>query len=240
MRPRTGTSSGRCVTFANVMGRSDRTLDAFHFWTACSASTRILNSNALARDGSCWTLGCVTAAGQPTSEMPEGAAGASCLRRSQVRPHNKDKRSLLTMSSTSAMLDQLNASPPWQRISDRLSCLTDDPACRSNVLVHAGLLALIIVLAASRKVFLAAQSAPEPKFSMAQVESIMVYPVKSAQGVRLTESMIKRKGIELDRRWIVLKKNVKSGQWEKIILKDEPKVGGWVASMRMLVCFSLN
>lgn len=130
-----------------------------------------------------------------------------------------------------------SSSAPWSRVTDRLSCLTDDPACRSNALIHAGILLLIILLAASRKLFLAMSRLdgeenktgeknftwPE-KFSMAEVDSIWVYPIKSAQGVRLSESMIARKGIDLDRRWIVLKKD-KNGEWVKVILKDEPRVG---------------
>lgn len=144
------------------------------------------------------------------------------------------------------LLDHLNppssAPHPWEKVTQRLTCIADDPACRSNVLIHAALLLLILILAIGHKAFLAIAKEQsrslskdagllrgvtwpkKQKFSMALVDSIMVYPIKSASGVRLNETWIARKGIELDRRWIVLKWNEKNDRWEKIILKDEPKV----------------
>ncbi|CAO1629150.1 unnamed protein product [Sympodiomycopsis kandeliae] len=139
-------------------------------------------------------------------------------------------------------LDQLmpsSSSLPWQKVTDRLSCITDDPKCRANVLIHAAILLLIIILAASRKILQAISkedakarslsngnddkvSWPQ-KFSHAEVDSIMVYPIKSCQGSKLPQTFVGRKGIELDRRWIVVKK-AKDGKWEKVILKDEPKM----------------
>ncbi|CAO1619833.1 unnamed protein product [Parajaminaea phylloscopi] len=131
-----------------------------------------------------------------------------------------------------------SAQPPWQRIAERVDCIRNDPSCRQGLVVHAVILGLVLILAVFRK-FLVAQgitaqalekkrqlAAAEPSAltSVAEVDSIIVYPVKSCAGVRLDSAQITRKGLELDRRWMVIKRNKADDEWQKIDLREEAKL----------------
>ncbi|PWN24003.1 hypothetical protein BCV69DRAFT_244201 [Microstroma glucosiphilum] len=133
--------------------------------------------------------------------------------------------------------------PPWQRVVDRFQCLRDDPDCRNGVILHAGLMLLIIILACSRKILVASPPAAKDaktssgssssskssrKVSKAKVHSLIVYPIKSCAGVELQEAHIGRKGLELDRRWMIVRRGKvaagEQGKWDKMSLREEPKL----------------
>lgn len=137
--------------------------------------------------------------------------------------------SALTSDTTASLMPwtgQSSKQAPWEQILSRLECLRDDPSCRRSLYVHTALLGLVFVLAAARQWlvshhFLASKS--ERLRSRAQIDSIIVYPIKSCAGVLLKEARIGLKGLELDRRWMVLRRG-KEGKWQKMSLREEPKV----------------
>jgi hypothetical protein len=55
---------------------------------------------------------------------------------------------------------------------------------------------------------------------IAEVDKILVYPIKSCHGVSLEHAEIFKKGLQYDRRWLVLKKE---GQ-KRLTLREEPKL----------------
>lgn len=131
--------------------------------------------------------------------------------------------------------------PPWQRVVDRFQCLRDDPECRNGVILHAGLMLLIIILACSRKILVAPDASGKAakigdgrnsksgrKISKAKIHSLIVYPIKSCAGVELQEAHVGRKGLELDRRWMIVRRAKGSageeGKWDKMSLREEAKV----------------
>lgn len=146
--------------------------------------------------------------------------------------------------------------PPWQRVVDRFQCLRDDPACRNGVILHAGLMLLIIILACSRKILVApsttgkdlkssgSSSKSSRKVSKAKVHSLIVYPIKSCAGVELKEAHVGRKGLELDRRWMVVRRakgsNEDEGKWDKMSLREEAKVSTVGEGVARRICISTS
>lgn len=125
---------------------------------------------------------------------------------------------------------------PWDRILERVDCMRNDPTCRQGLIVHASILGLVFILAVFRKILVAngmtaesldKRSAAESQLltSKTEIDSIIVYPIKSCAGVRLQNAQITTKGLELDRRWMVVKKD-KNGAWQKMSLREEAKVSG--------------
>lgn len=142
---------------------------------------------------------------------------------------------MIDLSSLSELLSK--SQDPWQRIAGRIHCLRNDPACQIPVLVHAGLLSLIFFLAfvskyiapikGRKRIFIssAATESDVPRETSVEVHRIIVYPIKSCAGVDLTTAIVGRKGLELDRRWMVLRKSKKDAEkWEKLSLREEKRL----------------
>lgn len=126
---------------------------------------------------------------------------------------------------------------PWQRVLERVECLRNDPSCRQGLIVHAVILGIVLLLVAFRRFLFAqdltalslnarkdVQSEGGRLVSHAQIDSIIVYPIKSCAGLRLDKAFITKKGLVLDRRWMVIKRGKADAEWQKISLREESKV----------------
>lgn len=100
-----------------------------------------------------------------------------------------------------------------------------DAAFRRDMVVQLGILFMLLVLSAFyhfvlRRPRTVVDSAGVADEEIAEIDSLIVYPVKSGRGIELSKAQVSRKGFKFDRRWaIVADKGLK-----RLNLKDEPRL----------------
>lgn len=102
--------------------------------------------------------------------------------------------------------------------------LKGDIVFQREVIIQIAICAILLAISAFYHFYLQSGKASRPKGSqdedIAEIDSIIVYPIKSCHGVSLDSVDITRKGFEYDRRWLIVAKE--KLQW--LSLREEPKL----------------
>lgn len=99
-----------------------------------------------------------------------------------------------------------------------------DEEFQRSFAINVALMIIILILSAFYHFYLKPTSRTEKDGvkdeDIAEIDSLIVYPVKSGRGIELDDAMVSRKGFKFDRRWAVIaKKGLK-----RLNLKEEPKI----------------
>lgn len=98
-----------------------------------------------------------------------------------------------------------------------------NPDFQRSTIVQGYICAVLIILSALYHYVLREQVG-RPKGlkdeDVAQIEKIIVYPIKSCHGISLQKAEISKKGLQYDRRWLIVKKE--GLKW--LSLREEPKL----------------
>jgi hypothetical protein len=93
-----------------------------------------------------------------------------------------------------------------------------------SVVIQASILSLILILSAFYHYVVR-----QPRYSLvngvqdediAEIDSLIVYPLKSGRGIELSDAEVSRKGFKYDRRWAIVRKD----GLKRLNLKDEPRL----------------
>lgn len=104
-----------------------------------------------------------------------------------------------------------------------------DADFQRNTIIQAYICATLIILSALYHYVLRKQISQSKGLKdedVAQIEKIIVYPIKSCHGISLKKATISKKGLQYDRRWLIVKKD--NLKW--LSLREDPKLTSIIPS----------